>query len=144
MKKIILNTDGGARGNPGVAGVGAAIFDEEGKVLATTSKPLGIATNNEAEYQAVIAGLDLVRETFGADKLNNLEIELRLDSELIARQLEGKYKVKEDRLRVFHTLIGEMRQKEFLTLKITEVRREHNKLADELANEAMDEAKTSV
>jgi ribonuclease HI len=139
MKKIILNTDGGARGNPGVAGAGAVIIDEEGQVVATVAKSLGVATNNEAEYQAVLLGLDLVKKTFSLDQLKALEVELRVDSELIARQLEGKYKVKEDRLRVYHTKITEMRAMDFPKLKIVEVRREENKLADELANQAMDE-----
>lgn len=139
--KIILNTDGGARGNPGIAGAGAVIFDEAGKILASDSQALGETTNNEAEYQAVMLGLKLVQDNFGADKLKDLAVELRVDSELIARQLKGQYKVKEDRLRVYYTQIKETIKTKFPNFNIAEIRREQNKEADALANEAMDGAR---
>ncbi|OHA58830.1 MAG: hypothetical protein A2571_00390 [Candidatus Vogelbacteria bacterium RIFOXYD1_FULL_44_32] len=138
MLKIILNTDGGARGNPGPAGVGAVIYDENKKVVAIASKYIGETTNNEAEYQAVLLGLDLIKKNFSAEQIKSAEVELRVDSELIARQLAGKYKVKEDRLRVYHTQIKEILKTDFPNFKITEIRREQNKEADALANEAMD------
>ncbi len=138
MLKIILNTDGGARGNPGPAGIGAVICDENKKIIATASKYIGENTNNEAEYQAVLLGLDLIKKNFKVEEIKLAEIELCVDSELIARQLKGQYKVKEDRLRVYHTEIKEILKADFPNFKITEIRREQNKEADELANEAMD------
>ena len=109
-------------------------------MVATASKYIGKTTNNEAEYQAVILGLDLIKKNFSVAQIKSAEVELRVDSELIARQLAGKYKVKEERLRVYHTKIKEMLKTDFPNFKITEIRREQNELADQLANEAMDEA----
>ncbi|MEX0910273.1 MAG: ribonuclease HI family protein [Candidatus Paceibacterota bacterium] len=140
MKKIILNTDGGSRGNPGIAGAGVAILDDKGEVLKTASKFLGQMTNNEAEYEALIFGLETVRKFLGKDKLKQTELEVRLDSELVKKQLTGEYQVKEERLWRYFMCISNLRVSEFKNIKFTHVLREKNKLADKLANEAMDGA----
>src|SRR3989344_1642711 len=98
MKKIIIYTDGGARGNPGPAGIGALITDERGKKLKEISEYIGKTTNNFAEYEALIRALSAIHELFG-EKIKNLSIEVRMDSELVVRQLDGLYKVKEKTLK---------------------------------------------
>ena len=139
MEKIILNTDGGSRGNPGVAGIGAAITDSSGQILKTACKFIGESTNNEAEYEAVIFGLETVKKTLGKDKIKNIELEVRLDSELVQKQLTGQYQIKEERLWKYFMLIWNLRVSEFKNIKFVHVMREENKLADKLANEAMDQ-----
>ena len=138
MQKVILFTDGGSRGNPGVAGAGAVVVDEAGKVLREASKPLGKMTNNEAEYQAVILGLETLKKVFGKDKLANLEVEIKLDSELVCRQLSGIYQTKEEHLWPLFMKIWNLRVVEFPHLSFRHIPREENKLADKMANEAMD------
>lgn len=135
---FILYTDGGARGNPGPSGVGVAITDGEGNVVTTKHQGLGIGTNNEAEYKAVKLGVQTLKDCLG-DEAPQKNLELRLDSELVAKQLLGLYKVKEERLKILNNEVKSLIQAYFPKLKITHVRREQNKLADELANTAMDE-----
>ena len=143
--KIILYTDGGSRGNPGIAGAGAVITDEAGKVIKEASKPLGITTNNEAEYQGVILGLETIKKHFGPsmgraskEKIRDLDITLKLDSELVAKQLRGEYQIKEDNLGKLFLKIWNARVADFPKLTITHIPREQNAIADRLANEAMD------
>jgi len=143
MAKIILNTDGGSRGNPGPAGAGAVITSEAGEVLKTASKFLGQTTNNEAEYQGVLLGLDLVKKYLGKDKVKTTEVEVRVDSELIARQLSGVYMIKEERLWPYFMAVWNLRVSEFKKLSFTEIPRAENKIADGLANEAMDSGETN-
>ncbi|OHA59755.1 MAG: hypothetical protein A2589_02845 [Candidatus Vogelbacteria bacterium RIFOXYD1_FULL_46_19] len=142
MEKIILNTDGGARGNPGPAGAGAVVTGGTGQVLAKASKYLGETTNNEAEYQGVILGLETIKKNFSKDKLKNLQVEVRLDSELVTRQLLGQYQVKEERLWPWFMKINNFRVSDFPNISFTHVPREANAVADELANEAMDKQTT--
>lgn len=140
--KIILHTDGGARGNPGPAGAGVAILDGEEKVLQTAKKFLGKdLTNNEAEYQALIFGLQTVWELFKEKTdFKNLDLEIKLDSELVVKQLRGEYKVKEARLKVLSEEVKNVISYLGLaSVTFTHIRREENELADKLANEAMDE-----
>jgi ribonuclease HI len=137
-EKIILNTDGGARGNPGIAGAGAVIATESGEVLKEVSKSLGVGTNNEAEYQGVILGFETLKQVIAEQKLVVAAIEVRVDSELICKQLRGEYKIKEPRLQVLHaelkSVIGDL----WPLVAFVHVRREQNQEADRLANEAMD------
>ena len=91
--KLIINTDGLSKGNPGTAAIGATIKDERGKMLATISKRIGITTNNVAEYQALIAALQK------AIKLGGTQVVIRADSELMIRQLNGRYKIKSEGLK---------------------------------------------
>jgi ribonuclease HI len=129
--KWVVYADGASRGNPGPASIGAAVFDENGREVYKISRRLGRATNNEAEYQAAIAGLE------AALGLGGGEVELRMDSELIIRQLQFRYRVRNERLRPFFNRIIELRNK-FDSFSVTHVRRELNKRADELANMALD------
>ncbi len=139
--KIIIYTDGGSRGNPGPSGVGVVIYDSQGKILKEYSSDIGVRTNNEAEYEAVILALSKIKHLFGKEKSKKLEIEVRTDSQLIARQLRGEYKINEEKL--FPLFIKIWNIKTGLgEVSFVEVPREKNKEADRLANEAMDKKKT--
>ncbi len=133
MQKLIINTDGGSRGNPGPAGIGVVFSDEKGEIIATFREYIGEATNNIAEYEALIMALEKARD-FEAS-----EIECRLDSELIVRQLNGQYKVKDENLKKLFNRVKELVF--FKPVKFIHIRREQNKKADELVNLALDENK---
>jgi len=135
--KITVFTDGGARGNPGPAGAGAIVFDERGEVLKEASSFLGHKTNNWAEYEAVALGLQTIKKHFGA-KTKNINVGVMLDSELVTRQLNGEYQIKEETLFPQYIKVHNMCVKDFPNITFTHVRRENNKDADRLANEAMD------
>lgn len=131
-KKIIIYTDGGARGNPGPAGLGVYIIDAASKrVLKRHSRYLGSATNNQAEWRAVIDALEHARE------LGAAEIEFRMDSELVARQLTGAYRVKNKALQPLF-LEAWNRSRSFKRITYHHIPREQNKEADALVNEAID------
>lgn len=135
--KILIHTDGGARGNPGPAGIGAVIQNEAGEVLAEISEYIGEATNNVAEYDALIAALRKAKELFGAT-LREMEVEVCMDSELIVRQLGGVYKVKEPTLKEKFAQVATLRLEDVPHVTFTHVRREKNAHADRLVNEAID------
>ena len=137
MEKITLYTDGGARGNPGPAGAGVVIVGAGGKALKEASEFLGEQTNNFAEYQAVILGLKKLKQMFGK-KVQKMRVEVKLDSELVAKQLSGKYKIKEPTLFPQFIVVHNMRIKDFPNVTFSYIPREKNKEADRLANEAMD------
>ena len=140
-EKIIIYTDGGARGNPGPAGAGAVLTDASGKVIREAHKALGNQTNNYAEYQAVILGLETAKRVIGKDKLSTCEVEIRMDSELVARQLSGEYQIKEETLFPFFIKIWNMQVAgEVPKLKFVHIPREKNKEADRMSNKAMDES----
>ena len=138
VKKIIIYTDGGARGNPGPAGIGAVIADEKGKTLKEISEYIGEATNNFAEYEALIRAFEAARELFG-EKLKDMAIEVRMDSELIVRQMQGAYKVKEPALKEQFARVGQL-VGALQNISFTHVTREKNAHADELVNDAIDKA----
>jgi len=138
MEKIIVYTDGGSRGNPGPAGVGVAIMDLNGNILKRVSKFLGVATNNFAEYEAVIAALSELKKLYGK-KVSGMEFEFRMDSELVQRQLSGMYQVKEESLYPQFIKIWNAKVKDFPHISFQHIMREENNLADGLANEAMDD-----
>ena len=126
-----LWTDGGARGNPGPAAYGYVLEADDGTVLAAHGEAIGEATNNVAEYRALVAGLEKAGE-LGVD-----ELEVVSDSELLVKQMRGEYKVKNEALRELSLqATGLARQLGAVTY--TAVRREHNELADQLVNEALD------
>lgn len=127
----IVYADGASRGNPGAASIGAAVFDERGQEVARVSRRLGRATNNEAEYQAAIAGLEAALGLGGGD------VELRMDSQLVVRQLEFRYKVRNERLIPFFNRILELKR-QFNAFSAHHIPREQNTRADELANLALD------
>jgi len=141
MKKVYLYTDGGARGNPGPSGAGAVVFDEQGAVLGEAKKYLGHTTNNVAEYEAVRIGLVLIQETFGNDACKEIEVVSRMDSELVCKQLNGVYRVKNEKLKPMFTAVKALCAEVFPHVTFEHVRREKNKHADMLANEAMDQGR---
>ena len=125
--------DGAARGNPGEAGCGAAIYDDTGAVVKELSRYLGHATNNVAEYEGLMLGLEALLE------LRRKKIVVQSDSQLLVRQLNGEYRVKDEKLKVLHQrALALLRQ--FDSYRILHVRREMNKLADRLANRGIDDA----
>jgi ribonuclease HI len=128
--KGVLHTDGGARGNPGPAGIGVVLSRPRHRALEL-ARYIGEATNNVAEYQALIAGLELALQE------GISEIEIYVDSELVAAQVEGRWKIKNDRLRALAARAQALMAK-FETASVNHVRRHLNSRADELANEAMD------
>ncbi len=132
MNKLIINTDGGSRGNPGPAGIGVVFSDEEGEVIASFKECIGEETNNTAEYRALILALTKAKD------FEFTEAECRLDSELVVKQLLGQYKVKDAKMKVLYAQVQELMF--FRPVKFVHVRREFNKLADTLVNEALDEA----
>ncbi len=129
--RVTINTDGASRGNPGPAAIGATIKDEQGKLLSAISERIGRTTNNQAEYRALIAAL---RE---AGRLGANGIDIRLDSELLVRQLTGRYRVKHPALK---PLYEETRRllAGLAGFAITHIPREENAEADRLANAALD------
>ncbi len=135
-KELIIHTDGGARGNPGPAGIGAVLKDKDGNLVAEVSEYIGETTNNQAEYRAVLAALEKAK-SLGAE-----ELEFVLDSELVVKQLNREYKVKDKGLavvfmKVYNASLG------FKKVSFRHVRREMNKEADALVNKALD-ARTSI
>lgn len=125
--------DGAARGNPGDAGCGAVIVDQNGIVVKELSRYLGRATNNVAEYEGLLMGLEGLRQ------LGTKNIVVQSDSQLLVRQLNGEYRVKDEKLKgLFRRAVALLRQ--FDSYRILHVPREMNKLADRLANRGIDEA----
>jgi ribonuclease HI len=131
--KAKLWTDGGARGNPGPAAFAYVLEAEDGTVLAAHGEAMGVATNNVAEYSALLAGLEQAAE-LGVD-----ELEVVSDSELMVKQMRGEYKVKNEALRALWLRATELAGR-IGKVRYTAVRREHNELADRLVNEALDAA----
>jgi ribonuclease HI len=128
--KLIINTDGLSKGNPGMAAIGATIKDERGKMLATISQRIGITTNNVAEYKALITALQK------AIKLKGTQVEIRADSELMIRQLNGRYKIKSVGLRPLYLEAAKLLA-QFETVSLKHIPRELNAAADKLANDAV-------
>lgn len=133
MKKLQLSTDGGARGNPGPAGAGLVIKDENGNLLLEHGQYLGETTNNVAEYSALIEALKFAKSLGGTD------LEILMDSELIVKQMLGEYKIKQPHLQ---ELAGNVKRllSEFNSYQFKHILREYNKEADRMVNKAIDDA----
>jgi ribonuclease HI len=131
MAKLTVNVDGGARGNPGPAAVGVVVRDAGGEVVEERGEKIGRATNNVAEYKALLLGIE-VAAAHGAS-----ELDLVGDSELIVRQVEGRYKVKDSTMKELHAEVKKALAP-FESWSIRHVRRENNSDADRLVNEALD------
>jgi probable phosphoglycerate mutase len=131
--KARLHTDGGARGNPGPAAYGFVLEAEDGTVLAAEGGAIGVATNNVAEYRALLAGLAKALE------LHVPEVEVVSDSELLVRQMNGEYRVRNETLRDLSIEAARLARR-IGKVSYRAVRREHNELADRLVNEALDRA----
>jgi ribonuclease HI len=129
--RVVAYVDGGARGNPGPAGVGTVLIDADGREIDRANLYIGEATNNAAEYRAVLLALER------AAALGAREVEIVNDSQLVARQLSGEYRVKSDDLRPLYTR-ARAALREFERWEIRSVPRAENELADELVNEAID------
>jgi ribonuclease HI len=130
LKKVVIRSDGVSRGNPGPAAIGAIIRDERGRLLASISQPIGRATNNQAEYRAIIAALEK------ALALGARQVELNSDSELMVRQIKGQYRVRKEALRPLYQRVKELQSRlEGFTIK--HIPRQQNREADKLANAAL-------
>ena len=132
-RRLIIHSDGAARGNPGPAGIGAVLTDEKGQPVLRLSTYIGRATNNEAEYRAAILGLE------AAARYGATTVQLLVDSELLARQLQGRYRVKSPNLIPLHRKAADLLSR-FHPAQVTHVLRDGNREADALANEAIDKA----
>ncbi len=137
MKNLVLHTDGASRGNPGHAGIGIVLENGHGKTLVEWGAYIGKKTNNEAEYQALLKGLEFAM-AYHPDQLT-----IYLDSQLIVRQILGEYRVKNKRLKSLHERV----RKALTSIpkwKIAHVPRELNQRADQLANQAIDAAESQA
>ncbi len=137
--KFIVETDGGSRGNPGPAAIGVVLKDAEGHLVKSYGEAIGIATNNQAEYQALVFALQKLKALLGGEKSKRTEINVFMDSELVVRQLSGKYKMEEETLFAPFIKIWNLRLG-FKEVKFHHVPREKNREADRLVNEALDAA----
>ncbi len=142
MKKIIIYTDGGSRGNPGPAAIGVVFCNEKGQTIKDYSKFLGKKTNNEAEYEAVIFALKKFKQLFGKKIAKNSEVELKSDSELLVKQLKGEYKILDSKIQALFLTTWNLKL-DFKKVKFKAISREKNKEADRLVNEALDAEKRS-
>ncbi len=130
LKKVIIHSDGVSRGNPGPAAIGAIIRGERGRLLASISQPIGRATNNQAEYRAIIAALEQ------ALALGARQVELNSDSELVVRQIKGQYRVRKEALRPLYQRVKEL-QSRLEGFTVRHIPRQQNREADKLANAAL-------
>jgi ribonuclease HI len=131
--RVIVNVDGGSRGNPGPAAIAAVVTDPSGEVLAERAEMIGEATNNVAEYRALLLGIDLAKQ-LGAD-----DVEFVGDSMLIVEQVRGNWKVKQEHLRPLHTKVKDA-LRDLGSWSIRHVKRGENERADQLLNDALDAA----
>ncbi|HRR95046.1 MAG TPA: ribonuclease HI family protein [Candidatus Paceibacterota bacterium] len=136
-EKIIAYTDGGSRGNPGPAAIGVVVegVSHEPKQY---NEFIGETTNNEAEYQAIIFALRKIRQLIGRERLKQIPVEIRLDSELIAKQLNGEYKIEDEKLQSLFMTIWNLKF-DFGKLSFRYIPREQNRLADKLVNLCLDQ-----
>jgi len=137
MEKVIAYTDGGSRGNPGPAAIGVHVEDSSGTTLKEVKQTIGNSTNNIAEYQGVATALETLKQMYGK-KTKDMDVEIRMDSELVKKQLNREYQIKEPGLVPLFIEIHNLRVSNFPNLTLTHVPREKNKDADRLVNEALD------
>ncbi len=130
VKRVVIHSDGVSRGNPGLASVGATIKDEQGKLIARISQRIGRTTNNQAEYRAIIAALEKAIE------LGAKHVEMNSDSELIVRQINGRYRVKNTALKPLYQKVKQL-QGLLESFAINHIPRQQNAEADRLANSAL-------
>lgn len=137
MSHFTIHADGGSRGNPGPSGAGAVVRDEHGSIVASVSKFLGNRTNNFAEYEAVILAFEALVELIRAEKCRETEVTVKMDSELVVKQMRREYKVKHPVLKEQFARLGHAASV-FGNVTFNHVPRAQNSDADALANEAMD------
>ena len=133
----IIYTDGGSRGNPGPAAIGVVVCDGEGNPLKSYGEKIGTTTNNEAEYRAAISALKKTKQLLGAERAKYATIEVRADSELMVKQMNGQYKVREDMLRLLFVEVWNAIQ-DFKRVVFKHIPREQNARADKMLNDALD------
>jgi len=134
--KIIIYADGGSRGNPGPAAIGVILIDEKGRVIKEYAEKIGRATNNEAEYEAVIFGLQKAKLLFGRRKIKTMEVQVRMDSEFVIKQLNGKYKILDRRIEQLFLKTWNLKV-DFGEVKFVYISRNENIEADRLVNKAL-------
>jgi ribonuclease HI len=135
MEKIIVYTDGGSKGNPGPGGVGVVIYNDKKEAIKKYSHNLGKVTNNQAEYQAVIFALKKIKLLFGKKKTKDLSVEIRADSELLVKQLNGEYKILDDKIQPLFLEVWNLKF-DFREVIFKNIPREENKEADKLVKQA--------
>ena len=131
MKRMVIFTDGASRGNPGPAAIGVTIKDEQGRFITSISQRIGRATNNQAEYRAIIAALE------EATRLDAKRVDVKMDSELVVKQINGEYRVKKATLKPLYQQVKQL-QGLLEGFTITHILRQQNIEADKLANKALD------
>ncbi|RJQ37349.1 reverse transcriptase-like protein [Candidatus Parcubacteria bacterium] len=141
--ELVIYTDGGSRGNPGPAAIGVVFAEGAGTVLKRYGKTIGIKTNNEAEYEAVLFALQKAKALFGSERIAQMRIQLRMDSELVCRQLKNEYRVDEERLWPLFMKIRNILL-DIPHISFTHVPRERNREADKMVNEALDRNQGSL
>lgn len=134
---FVIHTDGGSRGNPGQAAIGVVIESANGTLKKEYGESIGIATNNDAEYQAVIFALKKLKALIGREKAAHASVEVKMDSELIERQLNGHFKIMDERMGKYFIQIWNLKM-DFDSIAFEHVYREANKAADRMVNAALD------
>ena len=136
-KRVVIFTDGVAEPNPGPAAIGATLKDEQGRLITAISQPIGRATNNQAEYRAIIAALE------NAISLGANQVDMRSDSELVVRQINGRYRVKNASLKPLYQKVKQL-QSQLEGFTINHIPREQNREADSLASNALKQTHTTL
>ncbi|MFC2034810.1 ribonuclease HI family protein [Chloroflexota bacterium] len=130
IKRVMINTDGAAEPNPGPAAIGVTVKDEQGRTITSISQSIGYATNNQAEYRAIITALE------SAIRLGAEQVNMRSDSELVVKQINGQYRIKKASLKLLYQQVKQL-QSRLGEFTITHIPRQENKEADSLANIAL-------
>jgi len=137
MKKVTICTDGGSRGNPGPSAIGVVFYNEKGEAFKKYSEYIGETTNNDAEYQAVIFAIKKFKLLFGKKIAEGAEVQIKSDSELLVRQLNGQYKIENQKIGELFLEIWNLKI-DFKKIKFSLISRKKNKEADRLVNECLD------
>ena len=137
MNKLIIFTDGGSRGNPGESAIGVVICNEKEQPIKKYGECIGYATNNEAEYKAVIFAMKKIKALFGNKIAKNSEIEIKSDSEFLVKQMKGEYKVLDSKIQPLFLQAWNLRL-DFKKVRIKHISRDKNQLSDTLVNQALD------
>ena len=130
INRLVIKTDGASQGNPGLSAIGATIKDEQGSLITSISQSIGLTTNNQAEYRAIIAALEQ------AIRLDANQVNMYSDSELVVRQINGQYRVKNAALKLLHRKVKQL-QSQLAGFTINYIPRHENTEADSLANMAL-------
>lgn len=138
MRQLFIYTDGGARGNPGPGAIGAVIKNEDKQTIKSISRRIGQSTNNVAEYKAVVAALEFVKTLHFRESVENLKIYFYLDSTLVVNQINGYFKIKDEKLRELLISVRQLENEIRGSIFYQHIPREQNRQADLLVNQAFD------